>query len=155
MQWLPIILARNETFISKVVRFFTNREATEENFSHVGIIEGGLVLESKGGVGCVATKLPDFLARYTYYELAYIPVVSKREAYNFCWKHIRNGTKYDKHRARGFVLRFFGLGKVKDFEHTDKLDCAELVQGASGWLGKIDHISPNYIASISEKKPLA
>ena len=52
-------------------------------------------------------------------------------------------------------LRFLGLAKVKDFQHTDKLDCAEFVQGASGWLQKVDHISPSYLASISEKKPLA
>ena len=155
MQWLPIILARNETWISRLIRVFTKDHERHESFSHVGILDNSLVLESKGGTGCVATPLAEFIGRYTYYEFAYIPVVSKRKAYDFCWHHIKKGTAYDSHRARGFVARIFGLGRVKDFQHANMLDCAELVQGASGWLGKIDDISPNYIAGISEKKPLA
>ena len=156
MQWMPIILARNPSLISRSIRFFTSDHVREDDdFSHVAVLDGLLVLESRGEVGCVATPLEEFKARYSYYEIAYIPVVSKRKAYAFCWEHINKKTKHDKARSFGFIMKYLGIGKVKDFEHTDELDCAEFVQRASGWLGKITDISPNFLASISEKKPLA
>lgn len=152
---MPIILARNHSIISKLIRIVTRNHLKEEAFSHVAVLDGLLVLESRGGVGCTATPIEDFKARYSYYEIAYIPIVSKRKAYDFCWKHINKKTQHDKARAFGFIAKMFGLGSIKDFEHTDKLDCAEFVQGASGWLGKIQDITPNFLASISEKKPIA
>lgn len=155
MQWVPIILARNTSVISRLIRFFTKDHVRDESFSHVGIIDGMLVLESRGEVGCVATPIEDFRKRYSYYELAYIPVVSKRKAYTVAWEHINKKTPHDKHRSFGFIMKFLGLGRVKDFEHTDKLDCAEFVQASSGWLTKVHDISPNFLASISEKKPIA
>lgn len=54
-----VIFGRNKHWISRTIQLITRFK-----FSHVGILDGGYVIEAKGPIGVVKTPLFDFLERY-------------------------------------------------------------------------------------------
>lgn len=133
--------------------FGTNKPG---KWQHLGVIDGTKVLESREGVGCVATGVADFVSRYTHWEKRRIIVMSKRSAFDYFWHHINIKTPYDIRRRKGFSFLGWLLGGPGASQDSNGLDNVEFVVNATGWM-EYTGFSPDtlYLVTISSNKVLA
>lgn len=139
MKTIKVIFARNKKPLSLLIRLFT-----WSRWSHCGTIDGEFVIESKGGVGVVATPLDEFKSRYTDYALADLPVC--------------DNVTDAKHRARAELGKpydhtaIFGILFRTGWNSDDSWFCSEHVAHTSGIFRKerVGRITPEMIWSVSK-----
>jgi len=129
MEQLQVIFARNWLPISLLIQI-----RTLSRWSHVGVIMGNMVLESRGGKGVVLTPINEFKDRYTSTDIGYLPCVSKEKAEQFLTEQL--GKEYD---LKAIIGAAFNL----KIDSSVAYHCSELIAEATGLF------NPNYLATIS------
>jgi hypothetical protein len=120
MEHLDVIYGRSYLPISIAIQL-----RTWCLWSHVGILlpDGAHVLEARGGMGVVLTRLEDFKWRYRETMTGYIHCESVQKALEYAWS--RHGRDYDR-------KAFWGIGLGVNLHDSEAYQCAELVAMASG-----------------------
>lgn len=129
MEQLQVIFARNWLPISLLIQI-----RTLSRWSHVGVVMGNMVLESRGGVGVVLTPINEFKDRYTSTDTGYIPCASKEKAEAFLTEQL--GKEYD---LKAIIGAAFNL----KIDSSVAYHCSELIAEATGLF------NPNYLSTIS------
>ena len=133
---MQVIFARSNHIISRLIRW-----RTKSQWSHVGIIDGGYVIEAAGKQGVVRTSLADFYCRYSTTEIRFIPGNANRAK-------AKLGAKFD-------IWGIWGVALKSSLEHSDKWFCSELVALASDHIGDqhAHKVTPEHLYWISHKLP--
>lgn len=138
METIRVIFGRNDTWRSKVIRFHS-----WSDWSHVGAIVDGYVIESKGRIGVVKTPLHIFKKKYTHTLEANMLVISKERALALLQDALDKKIPYDRNAIYGIVFR-----TGNQDAHGEQ--CAEFMARVSGVIrrSKWFRISPEEILSI-------
>ena len=131
-----VIFARSNHIISRLIRW-----RTKSQWSHVGIIDNGYVIEAAGKQGVVKPSLADFYSRYSTTEIRQIPGdINKARA--------KLGAKFDMWGIWGIAFRVH-------LQHADKWFCSELVALAATHIAdEYAHlVSPGVLYWISHRLP--
>ena len=129
MEQLQVIFARNWLPLSLAIQI-----RTLSKWSHVGVVIGDNVIESRGGVGVVITSLNEFKDRYTSTDIGLLPCVSKQVAEDFLYTQV--GKKYD---LKAIIGAAFNL----KIDSSVAYHCSELIAEATGLF------NPNYLSTVS------
>lgn len=129
MKTVSVIYGRNNLPFSWLIRAFT-----WSRWSHCGLIteDGKSVIESVCGKGVVVTPLREFKRRYSKWQIAYVPVQSKRTTYALARAEI--GKPYD-------IKAVFAIALRRDWECPDSWFCSELLAHCFRGLYRRDSVS--------------
>lgn len=124
MDKLPIVFASDWYPASIAIKLFTM-----SRWSHVGIIDGDHVIETKLLTGCTRTPIGEWKKKHSKHHIAEIDCPrGLPDALEFARSQV--GTKYDWRGIIGLAVRTSGTQKKDDWF------CSELVIEASGLLKK-------------------
>lgn len=126
-QYLRVIFSRSNHIFSTGIRVydtiqnsFSKHSHGFTQFSHAGIIDGNIVVESTWSLGGVKeATLAEFKSRATHWCIVDIPVLDSQKAVAAIREQL--GKPYDKTAIAGFLLR------NRNFEETDAWFCIELI----------------------------
>ena len=138
MEHIQVIYARTWKPISLLIQL-----RTLSKWSHVGMLMGDNVIESRGGVGVVITPLNEFKARYTSTEVGELPCISKEYAEEYVLSRL--GQKYDLKAIIGAALNL-------NFHVSCAYHCSELIAGATGLFNEnlLATISPEILRKLTK-----
>lgn len=138
MNTMTVVFGRSSMIGSVLIRLFT-----WSRWSHVGIVDGDMVIEAVGFKGVIITPLSEFKARYSSTELASFPCKDNTLALTLAYREVGKG--YDWGAIIGHIIR-------RRYDNPDKWVCSELVAHVSGVVRKdrVSSVSPEDIFKFSQ-----
>jgi uncharacterized protein YycO len=138
MDYVKVIYGRTWKPLSLLIQL-----RTLSRWSHVGLIIGDNVIESKGGIGVVITPLQQFKDRYTSTLIGEIPCISKQYAEEYVMSRV--GNKYDFKAIIGAALNL-------NIHKSSAYHCSELIAGATGLFNKelLATVSPETLRKLTK-----
>lgn len=138
---MRLIFARSRTPGSYLIRLFT-----WSRWSHVGVIDGGLVIDTTLKRGVATTPLAAFLAEHSATEQ--IEVALPDEVAAHVWLEMQLGKKYDWTAIIGFVFRR-PWGKKGRWFCSELVESALIVGGRRRFREDLNRITPRHSWMVS------
>lgn len=141
MEYTEIVVARSWRPVSLFIQI-----CTLSWWSHTGGLdrENGVVLESRGGIGCTATPIEDFKKRYTHWQVRLLPVQSRQTAMATWWDFVKRKVKYDLKMSFAWWLR------TNEIHSKTKVSCSEFIAAGTGYCPEPHRITPEILRRISK-----